>query len=266
VGCFHIDPILQFLWRLLNGLSALQFRSLLMTDRSFSGNGEAMTADSILDLLHKHIELDWLYASDGHPDIVGHQKAADAILALLSAVATGERDLMPGAIEDEPKVDPICVLQGQIDEARKRIEQSAHVIAGMAAALASQPRSEGTAKPVAWRVCWVSLNTSRTELFEGLAKATAKANENDGCVIPLYAVPAQVIDYSAWLIEINDSATSSPVYFHFEHDDDWTMDHDKAVHFARKQDAESVIEHYGWTRAKAVEHMWPVVTAQENKS
>lgn len=63
-------------------------------------------------------------------------------------------------------------------------------------------------------------------------------------------------DYTAWLIEINDSATSRPVYFHFEHDDDWTQDHDQACHFSRKQDAEKVIEHYGWTRAKAVEHMW----------
>lgn len=60
-------------------------------------------------------------------------------------------------------------------------------------------------------------------------------------------------DYTAWLIEIDEGG---PTYFHFEHDDDWTRSHDKAVHFARKLDAESCIEHYGWTRAKAVQHMW----------
>jgi hypothetical protein len=54
-----------------------------------------------------------------------------------------------------------------------------------------------------------------------------------------------------------------PLYFHFKHDDDWTKDHNEAVHFSRKQDAESVIEHYGWTRAKAVEHMWQEPTVRE---
>lgn len=62
-------------------------------------------------------------------------------------------------------------------------------------------------------------------------------------------------DYSAWLIEMPERF--GPLYFHFEHDDDWTKDHDKACHFSRKEDAEKVIEHYGWTRAVAVEHMWP---------
>jgi hypothetical protein len=68
-------------------------------------------------------------------------------------------------------------------------------------------------------------------------------------------------DYSAWLIEINQR--SGLVYFHFEDDDDWTKDHDKAAHFARKQDAQSVIDHYGWTEAKPVEHMWPAPHSQE---
>lgn len=39
----------------------------------------------------------------------------------------------------------------------------------------------------AWRVWWVSLNTARTELFEDHTKATDKARETGGCVIPLYA-------------------------------------------------------------------------------
>jgi hypothetical protein len=61
-------------------------------------------------------------------------------------------------------------------------------------------------------------------------------------------------DYIAWLIE---NQGSGPIYFQLEDDNDWTMDHNAALHFARKQDAEKVIAYYGWTAAKAVEHMWP---------
>ena len=45
---------------------------------------------------------------------------------------------------------------------------------------------DAAATPTAWRVWWVSLNTARTELFEDHAKATAKARETGGCVIPLF--------------------------------------------------------------------------------
>lgn len=60
-------------------------------------------------------------------------------------------------------------------------------------------------------------------------------------------------DYTAWLIEIN---TAGPEYFQMSNDDDWTRDHNAALHLSRKQDAESIIMYYGWTEAKAVEHMW----------
>lgn len=62
-------------------------------------------------------------------------------------------------------------------------------------------------------------------------------------------------DHTAWLVEINNP--TGPVYFQFAADDDWTSSHDDAVHFARQRDAERVIEYYGWTEAKAVEHCWP---------
>ncbi|MCK1585451.1 hypothetical protein IVB03_39345 [Bradyrhizobium sp. 168] len=54
-----------------------------------------------------------------------------------------------------------------------------------AVAALESPRSAGNAS--AWRVWWVSLNTSRSELFEDHDKATDKARETGGCVIPLYA-------------------------------------------------------------------------------
>lgn len=62
-------------------------------------------------------------------------------------------------------------------------------------------------------------------------------------------------DYTAWLVEIKWG--NDPIYFQLAYDDDWTKDHDKALHFCRRVDAERCIEHYGWTMAKPVEHMWP---------
>ncbi len=40
-------------------------------------------------------------------------------------------------------------------------------------------------------------------------------------------------------------------------------DRDLLSGFTRKQDAESVIEYYGWTRAKAIEHCWPEPVERE---
>lgn len=62
-------------------------------------------------------------------------------------------------------------------------------------------------------------------------------------------------DYTAWLIEIDEGASIN--YFQMLDDDDWTFDQNAALHFARKQDAEKMIAYYGWTHARAVEHMWP---------
>lgn len=73
-------------------------------------------------------------------------------------------------------------------------------------------------------------------------------------------------DRTAWLIEIHagsltEGEASGPQYFQLAHDDDWTKDHDKALQFARKQDAEAYIAHIGWTYATATEHMWPWPTS-----
>lgn len=61
-------------------------------------------------------------------------------------------------------------------------------------------------------------------------------------------------DETAWLIELNEEIT--PVYFQLKDDDDWTADHDAALRLARREDAQQIIDYYGWTRAKPVEHMW----------
>ena len=56
--------------------------------------------------------------------------------------------------------------------------------------LAQEPAGQSEAHvATAWRVCWVSLNTRCTELFEGQTAAYQKANETGGAVIPLYVHP-----------------------------------------------------------------------------
>lgn len=63
-------------------------------------------------------------------------------------------------------------------------------------------------------------------------------------------------DYTAWLVEINEPV-SGPLYYQLRDDNDWTLDQDAALHLGREEDAQRIIDYYGWTRAKAVEHMWP---------
>lgn len=59
----------------------------------------------------------------------------------------------------------------------------------------------------------------------------------------------------AWLIELAGNH-GAPNYFQLEHDNDWTSDANRALRFARRQDAQAYIYHIGWTEPKPVEHMW----------
>lgn len=60
---------------------------------------------------------------------------------------------------------------------------------------------------------------------------------------------------TAWLIEIAGNH-GVPNYYQLEYDNDWTPDANKALRFARRQDAQAYINHIGWTEPKPVEHMW----------
>lgn len=57
-----------------------------------------------------------------------------------------------------------------------------------------------------------------------------------------------------WLIELK--GTTPTWCFSLYGDDTWTADAARALRFARKQDAESVINEIGWTEAFASEHVW----------
>ncbi len=76
----------------------------------------------------------------------------------------------------------------------------------------------------------------------------------------LRPVPARVeaveprVSDTGWLIECKPSVSRTPQWFHLE--EEWVTDASKALRFARKQDAESFIEHTGWTETFASEHMW----------
>jgi hypothetical protein len=64
-------------------------------------------------------------------------------------------------------------------------------------------------------------------------------------------------DETAWLIEF--FGHGSPTYYgKTEEGLGMTGDHSVAVRFARKEDADMVIDDFGWTRpnVQAIEHMW----------
>lgn len=63
---------------------------------------------------------------------------------------------------------------------------------------------------------------------------------------------------TGWLIELKPSVVTVPAYWGVDRDGelDWTKDDKAAIRFARKEDAQAVIKHYGWTEADAVEHQW----------
>jgi hypothetical protein len=80
--------------------------------------------------------------------------------------------------------------------------------------------------------------------------ATAEA-----ALAALPEAPAVPVDDVAWLIELRGSR---PTWWSLHSDEEpgWLPDANKALRFARKEDAEAYIEDMGWTDAFASEHMW----------
>jgi hypothetical protein len=62
----------------------------------------------------------------------------------------------------------------------------------------------------------------------------------------------------AWLIEMDDAGR--PTYWSRVDNPDgvcgWSKDHDKAIRFCRREDAQAVIDDMGWTEPRPVEHAW----------
>jgi hypothetical protein len=73
------------------------------------------------------------------------------------------------------------------------------------------------------------------------------------------------MDERAWLIELQDDGR--PTYWARLDNEDgifgWSKDHDKAIRFCRAQDAQAIIDDYGWTEPKPVEHMWPDIPRRD---
>ena len=68
-----------------------------------------------------------------------------------------------------------------------------------------------------------------------------------------------MIEETGWLIELTQHAASAPTWWGRVDDEfvcGWTTDHAKAIRFARAIDAQAVIDEYGWTEARPVDHMW----------
>lgn len=65
----------------------------------------------------------------------------------------------------------------------------------------------------------------------------------------------------AWIVELKSPPPmQGPTYWGLDDDEaegiGWTHDHLRAQRFSRKEDAEMMIEYFGWTEAHAVEHAW----------
>ena len=68
-----------------------------------------------------------------------------------------------------------------------------------------------------------------------------------------------MIEETGWLIELSQRAANVPTWWGRIDDETvcgWTTDHAKAIRFARAVDAQAVIDDYGWTEARPVDHMW----------
>lgn len=66
-----------------------------------------------------------------------------------------------------------------------------------------------------------------------------------------------MIEETGWLIELQGEPT--PTWWGRIDDDSvcgWTNDHAKAIRFCRSQDAQAIIDEYGWNRAIPTDHMW----------
>lgn len=79
---------------------------------------------------------------------------------------------------------------------------------------------------------------------------------NQRAATPDVAQDAVTPDETGWVIEKDDP----PVYHLLsdDYDEHWTSDVNKALRFARKEDAEAYISHVGWTSpsVRTAEHMW----------
>lgn len=82
-----------------------------------------------------------------------------------------------------------------------------------------------------------------------------------GCFIDLSftprsaSAPVGVVE-TAWLIELKGSR---PAWWTLHPDEEpgWLADANKALRFARQEDAENYIEDHAWTDVFATEHSWP---------
>ena len=61
----------------------------------------------------------------------------------------------------------------------------------------------------------------------------------------------------AWVIERGDSSLNRPVYFTGGSIFQWEVDHEKAIRFSRREDAERLANGaYGELPTRVVEHGW----------
>lgn len=73
-----------------------------------------------------------------------------------------------------------------------------------------------------------------------------------------------IADETGWLIELRGN---EPKWWSLDYnpEPDWIKDANRALRFARKDDADAYINDIGWTEAFASEHIWPYITQEAAK-
>lgn len=107
-----------------------------------------------------------------------------------------------------------------------------------------------------------SLPAPRITLAQAMVldRIRAAGEDYDGSYVvggPKRQREAKRLPETGWLIEFSQRVFTTPTYYGKTDDGlGQTTDHQKAIRFVRKEDAEAVIEDIGWTEASAIEHQW----------
>jgi hypothetical protein len=143
------------------------------------------------------------------------QRSADELQRLRSALE-GIADWRNVNISGEYEHGLRDIIRSIVDSAVAALDSPTQRPAPQAA-----PTRDGIAKVIQSHVMMRSRGSRSMEIF-GFEEAA-------DAILALSRPAPQ--DYSAWLIETDEGASIN--YFQLVDDDDWTFDHNKAVHFGR---------------------------------
>lgn len=176
--------------------------------------------------------------------------------ALLEALAS--RDARIEELEEERQfeADACTAAEKVIDEQRRQVatltrerDEARAEIERLRSGLDGQAFDEA-AESAAYESWFKSEWPCRTPLHNLWLAWKARA------MLPAPPVQSDGVEALAWLIEKQEAG--QPVYWSLIAlpEPCFLQDHDAALRFSRRADAQAYIDDIGWTEAKPVEHMW----------